>query len=81
MANLHAAIGIQQLSRLDEIRRSRVNACEYYSAELSKISEVRVPQSDFKDMSPFLYYIRVPAKYRDALREYMAERGVDTGKL
>jgi dTDP-4-amino-4,6-dideoxygalactose transaminase len=30
-------------------------------------------------MSPFLYYIRVPAKYRDALREYMAERGVDTG--
>jgi dTDP-4-amino-4,6-dideoxygalactose transaminase len=79
MANLHAAIGIQQLRRLDEIRRSRVKACEYYSAELSKISGVRVPQSDFKDMSPFLYYIRVPAKYRDALREYVAERGVDTG--
>jgi dTDP-4-amino-4,6-dideoxygalactose transaminase len=79
MANLHAAIGIQQLSKLDEIRRSRVATCEYYNVELSKVSGVRVPLSDFVGISPFLYYIRVSAANRDELRAFLLERGIDTG--
>jgi dTDP-4-amino-4,6-dideoxygalactose transaminase len=38
-----------------------------------------VPQTDFADVTPFLYYIRVPAASRDGLRRFLGERGIDTG--
>jgi dTDP-4-amino-4,6-dideoxygalactose transaminase len=79
MANLHAAIGLQQIKKLSSIRESRVSTCEFYNRELGKIAEIRVPQSDFKDISPFLYYIRVPSGCRDDLRAYLSEQGIDTG--
>lgn len=79
MANLHAAIGIQQLKKLDGIRESRVATCRHYSRELKKIPAVRVPLSDFHEICPFLYYIRVPSMHRDDLRAYLSEAGIDTG--
>lgn len=79
MANLHAAIGIQQLGKLNEIRRSRVSTCEYYNRELGEIKGVKVPKSDFQEICPFLYYIRVIPECRDELRTYLSERGIDTG--
>ena len=79
MANLHAAIGIQQLKKLPAIQQSRVRTCEFYNKELGSISGVRVPKSDFKDISPFLYYIRVASDCRDELRNYLSDQGIDTG--
>jgi dTDP-4-amino-4,6-dideoxygalactose transaminase len=40
---------------------------------------VRVPQTDFDGVNPFLYYIRVPEKHRDNLRDALKADGVDTG--
>lgn len=79
MLNLHAAIGLAQLSKLDRIGSSRRAACRLYNSLLSSIPAVRTPDTDFADVVPFLYWIRVPAKDRDALRAYMKEHGVDTG--
>ena len=79
MANLHAAIGLSQLAKLPAITRSRRESCRQYSALLSEVPEVRTPASDFADVTPFLYYIRVPEQDRDALRAHLKERGVDTG--
>jgi dTDP-4-amino-4,6-dideoxygalactose transaminase len=79
MANLHAAIGLEQLAKIDIISESRNSACRYYNERLSNLPEVTVPKTDFHDITPFLYYIRVPGHKRDALRAYLDERGVDTG--
>jgi dTDP-4-amino-4,6-dideoxygalactose transaminase len=79
MANLHAAMGLAQLKKIEKISESRRSACRYYNEQLSEIAEVVVPKTDFTDITPFLYYIRVPAEKRDALRAYMKEHGVDTG--
>jgi dTDP-4-amino-4,6-dideoxygalactose transaminase len=81
MANLHAALGCAQIRKLDDIARSRRETCRYYSERLGRIGHVQVPKADedFKDVTPFLYYIRVPAARRDALRAHMRESGVDTG--
>lgn len=79
MANLHAAIGIQQLRKLDDIRRTRVSVCKFYNEALSQIGEVSVPKSNFEDICPFLYYIRVPSGCRDDLREFLSRKGIDTG--
>jgi dTDP-4-amino-4,6-dideoxygalactose transaminase len=79
MANLHAAIGLAQLRKMDRISESRRAAGRYYNARLSGVPGVRVPKTDFEDITPFLYYIRVPASARDALRTFLTERGVDNG--
>ena len=79
MANIHAAIGLAQLAKMERITSSRRLACSYYNDRLKSIPEVMVPQTNFVDISPFLYYIRVPEESRDALRAHLKKSGVDTG--
>lgn len=79
MANLHAAIGLAQLSKMPGITASRQAACKLYSELLSPIPEVHTPLSAFEDVTPFLYYIRVPAETRQPLRDYLNGQGIDTG--
>ena len=79
MANLHAAIGLAQLDKFDFISATRRAAVRRYNALLSATPDVRVPNTDFVNITPFLYYIRVPASRRESLREYLKERGIDTG--
>jgi dTDP-4-amino-4,6-dideoxygalactose transaminase len=79
MANLHAAIGLAQLAKIERIIESRRSACRYYGKYLGGVAEIVVPKTDFTDVTPFLYYIRVPGDCRDRLRKFLAERGIDTG--
>ena len=79
MANLHAAIGLAQIRKMSLISESRRSACRYYNEHLKPISEVVVPKTDFADITPFLYYIRVPHERREALRGYLKGKGIDTG--
>lgn len=79
MLNMHAAIGLAQLGKLDIITETRRAASRHYNALLAGISQVRTPQTDFSDVTPFLYYIRVPGECRDDLRDWLKQNGVDTG--
>jgi dTDP-4-amino-4,6-dideoxygalactose transaminase len=79
LSNPHAAIGLAQLSQFPFIAQSRVMACEHYSRRLATVPEVRTPLTDFMDIVPFLYYIRVPADARDDLRTHLRKGEVDTG--
>jgi dTDP-4-amino-4,6-dideoxygalactose transaminase len=79
MSNMHAAIGLSQLAKMGQITQSRRFTCKFYNQELKNIEEVRVPNTEFNDVVPFLYYIRVPEQKRDKLRKYMYEQGIDTG--
>jgi dTDP-4-amino-4,6-dideoxygalactose transaminase len=79
MANLHAAIGLAQIRKMDRISEVRRALCRRYNALLSRIDSVRVPNTDFCGITPFLYYIRVAETHRDELRAYLSKKGVDTG--
>lgn len=79
MANLHAALGLTQIKKMDVISSTRRETCRRYNAELGKIPGVRVPKTDYQDITPFLYYIRVREDRRDAYRAALLEQGVDTG--
>jgi dTDP-4-amino-4,6-dideoxygalactose transaminase len=79
LANLHAAIGLAQLRKMPEITTSRQATCKLYNELLDPIPQVQTPQSDFLNVAPFLYYVRVPPDSRDPLRAYLKDRGVDTG--
>lgn len=79
MINMHAAIGLSQLRKIDRIASSRRLASQRYNELLDDLPMVRTPPTDFKEVNPFLYYIRVPEGHRDTLRAFMKEHGVDTG--
>jgi dTDP-4-amino-4,6-dideoxygalactose transaminase len=79
MANLHAAIGLAQLKKMERIAASRRATCRYYGENLGGLSEVVLPKTNFDGVTPFLYYIRVPGTKRDALRAFLSEKGVETG--
>lgn len=79
MLNMHAAIGLAQLAKIKTIAETRRAACQKYNEYLSEVPQIRVPQTDFSDVNPFLYYIRVPNGHRDALRDYLRENEIDTG--
>jgi dTDP-4-amino-4,6-dideoxygalactose transaminase len=79
MANLHARIGLAQLSKIAMIADTRRQACRYYNERLQAIPQVTIPKTNFDGITPFLYYIRVPAGDRDRLRTHMGNRGIDTG--
>ena len=79
MANLHAAIGLQQLAKMSKITHTRQKACKLYSELLRDVPNVTIPESDFYNITPFLYYIRVPESKRQFLREFLEEHNVDTG--
>jgi len=79
LANLHASIGLSQLARLPEFISSRQRACRWYSELLGDVEGLTLPATDFRDVSPFIYYIRVLRGRRDALKQSLRERGVDTG--
>ena len=79
MANLHAAIGLAQLKKMKTITESRRFAACYLSERLQQIPEVMVSKTDFTDITPFLYYVRVPETRREVFREHLRNQGVETG--
>jgi dTDP-4-amino-4,6-dideoxygalactose transaminase len=79
MSNVHAAIGLAQLSKIDVISTTRREASRYYNKNLAGVKQVITPNTDFEGITPFLYYIRVDKQYRDDLRNYMIDNGVDIG--
>ncbi len=79
MTNMHAAIGLAQLAKMDRIIASRRAACLRYNRELGSLPDVGVPRTDFEGITPFLYYIRVPEAKREALRAHLRAQEIDTG--
>jgi dTDP-4-amino-4,6-dideoxygalactose transaminase len=79
MSNLHAAMGLAQLAKMDTISHSRREAGRYYNTHLRSIAQITTPKTDFDGITPFLYYIRVAGMEREGLRTHLSERGIDTG--
>jgi dTDP-4-amino-4,6-dideoxygalactose transaminase len=79
MSNMHAAIGLAQLSKFDEIVESRRHACSFYDSQLKDVVELKVPLADYSFVVPFLYYIRVPKGKRKDFIDWMKLEGVDLG--
>ncbi len=79
LANLHAALGLSQLAKLESITTTRRQSCRRYNERLSDARFDPTPPTDFAGVTPFLYYARVPAEHRDGFRRFLDENGIDTG--
>jgi dTDP-4-amino-4,6-dideoxygalactose transaminase len=79
LLNIHGAMGLSQLAKIDRIASTRRATCRYYNDHFAEIGDIRTPSIDFENVVPFIYYLRVPADARDDFRTFLGERGVDTG--
>lgn len=79
LANLHAALGLAQLSKIDRITDTRLRSARFYNESFFDVTNVRAPEGDLEGITPFLYYIRVPQRKRDALIGYLRDHGIDSG--
>lgn len=78
LANLHAAIGVQQMKRIEFIKKQRQRVCDFYTSNLKGLDGVILPLVE-KDIFPFIYVIRVLNSKRQDFINYMKLHGVDTG--
>ena len=79
LSNVHAAVGLAQLAKLDRIRASRQAACRIYAERLGAVDGLRVPAGDVDGLNPFVFYVRVRGGSRDGFRRHLARSGVETG--
>ena len=74
MSDLHAAIGLEQLKKLDAFNRARKENARYLSANLIGVVIPFVP--DGREHVFHQFTIRVPDGKRDALRAHLIENGI-----
>lgn len=74
MSDIHAAIGLAQLRKLDRFNRIRQANARYLSQHLKGVLTPLVPSGHTHVFHQ--YTIRVPNGKRDALRAYLKERGI-----
>lgn len=79
LTNTLASVGISQIKRVDEFIRSRRRVCQAYNQAFSRLDGVKVPNSDFTTVSPFIYSLRVLDGRREAFIEHLRDRGIDAG--
>jgi UDP-4-amino-4,6-dideoxy-N-acetyl-beta-L-altrosamine transaminase len=77
LTDVHAALGLSQLSRLDEFRAKRGHIKAQYDEALSAVREIAIPVQR-ADVEPMwhLYPLRVPAERRREIFESLRRSGV-----
>jgi dTDP-4-amino-4,6-dideoxygalactose transaminase len=79
LTNIMASVGISQIKRVDEFIGSRQRVCQAYHQAFGRLDGVKLPRTDFTNVSPFIYSLRVLDGRREAFIDHMRERGVDVG--
>lgn len=79
MTNILASVGISQIKRVDEFIESRRNVCRTYNDAFRRIDGLIVPPTDFSNVSPFIYCLRVLDSRRGDLIKHLAKLKIDVG--
>lgn len=76
--DIHAAIGLIQLKKLEENNEKRRRIVSYYNREFSKLDWITIPvEKSYVKSSHHLYVIKV--ERRDELMDHLAKTGISTG--
>lgn len=79
LANLHAAIGLKQLDKINNIKDGRQKIFNYYYEELKNIEHLKVPEKITNGIVPFIFVVRILNNKRAEFIDYLSKYGVDTG--
>ncbi|MCZ7530363.1 MAG: DegT/DnrJ/EryC1/StrS family aminotransferase [Acidimicrobiia bacterium] len=80
LGSVPAAIGLSQLAMIDTFISNRQRYCRIYDESFQDLRDVTTFDTDFTDVSPYIYVIRVPdGDARTKLMEHMRGLGVASG--
>ncbi|HIP59087.1 MAG TPA: DegT/DnrJ/EryC1/StrS family aminotransferase [Campylobacterales bacterium] len=77
MSNIMAAIGREQLKKIDTIGSKRQSIVQYYIKALKDIKEVQILDFEFDQIISHIFVVK--AKNRDALREHLINNNIECG--
>jgi dTDP-4-amino-4,6-dideoxygalactose transaminase len=80
MSSIHAAIGVAQLSKMDDLIKQRRKLVNRYNGNLSGIKDLHVPTAEANGRSVyFLYNILLSSRsQRNELQKYLNKQGIPT---
>lgn len=79
MSNINAAIGVEQLKKVDSFIARRRDICRRYDAAFQDILGVKSLPINYTEVAPHIYVIRVKNGYRDGLMAYLKDCDIETG--
>ena len=79
MSNLMAAIGREQLKKIDYFSTKRKSIAKRYMSELNGITGLKLMDFDYDEIVPHIFPIRVLGGDRDNLAEVLFQNGIETG--
>jgi len=79
LTNIMASVGVSQIKRVDEFIATRRAVCERYSAAFSRIDGLKTLRTDYSDVSPFIYSIRVRNGRRVELIDHLKSKNIAAG--
>ena len=77
MSNINAAIGIEQLKRIDVFKKKRQSIAMHYLMQFDGIKHINSLSLNFDEIMPHIFVIK--AKLRDGLREYLLANKIECG--
>ncbi len=77
LSNINAAIGLEQLRRIEYFKKKRQEIVFKYLDELSTVSEIVFLKLDYLNIMPHIFVFK--AKKRDELKNYLIEKKVECG--
>jgi dTDP-4-amino-4,6-dideoxygalactose transaminase len=79
LSNLNAAIGLAQLKRFAVFKARKQSIVRRYDEALRDAGGLRLLSRTLDEVFPFFYVVRVLERRRDALIEFLKEKGIGTG--
>jgi dTDP-4-amino-4,6-dideoxygalactose transaminase len=80
LGSVPAAIGLAQLDMVGEFIANRQEYCRYYDAAFRDIDELVLFDTDWKEVAPYIYVLRLRnGSRRSELIGHLKERGISTG--
>ncbi len=79
MSNLMAAVGRTQLTKLSRFSERRRQIAARYSTELDGLNWLRILDLNWEEIVPHIFVVRVLDGSREDFKEWLKERGIETG--
>jgi dTDP-4-amino-4,6-dideoxygalactose transaminase len=80
MSNIMAAIGVEQLKKIDEFSRIRRKIASDYDNLLGECENIKVFKKNYNEVVPHIYVVKCEGKMnRDEIRVQLEKLGIQTG--
>lgn len=77
--DIHAAIGLVQLQKLEELNQRRREIVKMYRLGLKEIEQVEIPPEETSDFVSSWHIFEVKVQRRDELNLFLSGKGISTG--